>query len=201
MHSIEHQLFSMTRRFLPSSFATFTLMLFLFPVKIIKSFNPSFPKKNFPRYFSGARIDSPYTVPSTVNNVILFDGVCNFCNKWVDFLLLVDRKKVFSFTALQSESGKKLLQQIGKDRNDISSVVYIKKLDASNTEVYYKSDAALKVMEQLGIGTRILSNTFSFLPLQFRDSVYDVVAFNRYNILGKREACRCGDTNSADRFL
>eukprot|EP01036_Dinobryon_divergens_P028983 gene28983-38024_t len=140
----------------------------------------------------------------TVANIILYDGVCNFCNKWVDLLLRFDSKKQFSFSPLQSESGKQLLTRIGKESNDISSVVYIKKLSTDPTtknEFYFKSDAALKVMEQLGGLSHVASNFFSVVPLSLRDKIYDIVAFNRYNILGKREECRCSDKTSPERFL
>ena len=140
----------------------------------------------------------------TISNIILYDGVCNFCNKWVDLLLRLDGKKQFSFSALQSDSGKQLLNRIGKESNDISSVVYIKKLSADpkqKNEVYFKSDAALKVMESLGTLPRVGSSFLSLLPLSLRDPVYDGVAFNRYNILGKREECRCSDKSSPERFL
>ena len=42
---------------------------------------------------------------STMSNVILFDGVCNFCNAWVDLLLRLDTEKKFKLCALQSENG------------------------------------------------------------------------------------------------
>jgi hypothetical protein len=77
--------------------------------------------------------------------IILYDGVCNMCNGWVDLLLKLDADKKFTFSALQSKAGMQLLQQIGKDKNDMSSVVYIKSSNGDIQEVYFKSDAALKV--------------------------------------------------------
>eukprot|EP01031_Cornospumella_fuschlensis_P036245 gene36245-43968_t len=85
-----------------------------------------------------------------VKRIILYDGVCNFCNKWVDTVLSLDSKNLFKFAALQSETGKHLLEYIGKRSNDLSSVIYIRSLDPS-PDFYTKSDAALKVAEDLGI--------------------------------------------------
>jgi predicted DCC family thiol-disulfide oxidoreductase YuxK len=65
---------------------------------------------------------------SIKKNIVLYDGVCNFCNKWVDILLKLDSQKQFTFSALQSDKGKELLEAIGKNKNDISSVVFIKEL-------------------------------------------------------------------------
>ena len=124
-----------------------------------------------------------------VKNVILFDGVCNFCNAWVDLLMKVDKQEVFKFSALQSPRGKDILRLIGKDENDISSVVLVKSLD----EVYFKSDVPIQVLKQLNGGFWLAGVLMQGFPLFVRDSVYDVVASNRYSLLGKREDCRCGD--------
>jgi len=113
----------------------------------------------------------------------------------------MDSKQKFMFTPLQSDKGKELLQRIGKDKDDISSVVLIKSLNVNNREVYYKSDAVLQVVMELGIAgslsAKLLSN---IIPLTSRDIVYDGVANNRYKLMGQRE-CRCSDPNYSDRFL
>jgi predicted DCC family thiol-disulfide oxidoreductase YuxK len=130
--------------------------------------------------------------------VILFDGVCNFCNTWVDLLLRIDVNQKFKFAPLQSPTGQRLLQAIGKDANDISSVVLIQ----PDLVSYDKSSCVLQVVTELGPLARIASGTAQrLLPARFRDSVYDLVAENRYRLMGKREECRCGDPKYADRFL
>lgn len=141
---------------------------------------------------------------SVQNNIILYDGVCNFCNKWVDLVLKIDTKKQFSFSALQSQKGKELLQIIGRERSDISSVVFIKSLGNQELppEFYTKSDAALQVCELLGPMGKLASLTVTnLIPQTARDVVYDGVANNRYSILGKREECRCSDSKYSDRFI
>jgi predicted DCC family thiol-disulfide oxidoreductase YuxK len=121
----------------------------------------------------------------------------------VDLLIRLDKKSKFKFCALQSERGRSFLKKIGREEDDISSVVYIKKLEPF--EVYFKSDAALKVAEELGIGYAILSlASRTIIPFPFiRDSIYDMVANNRYNLMGKRQTCRCEDPDSAisNKFL
>jgi len=139
------------------------------------------------------------TLPSNLpKNVILFDGVCNFCNTWVDILLRIDRNKKFKFAPLQSEVGKKLLTSIGKEADDISSVLLVK----DDLTYYDKSRCVIQVLEELGP----LAGTFSKIvektvPTGLRDGIYDTVAENRYNFLGKRTECRCGDPSFADRFI
>lgn len=137
----------------------------------------------------GAMIESP---------IILYDGVCNFCNAWVDILLRVDVQKTFKFAPLQSDIGRKLLVDIGKDADDISSVLLIE----PNLDYYEKSAAPLRVVEELGPLAGVLSRTaLTIVPKEIRDSIYDTVAENRYNLMGKRDTCRCGDPRYSDRFL
>ena len=136
---------------------------------------------------------------SSLQNVILFDGVCNFCNTWVDLLLRLDVDKKFKFASLQSEVGKELLERIGKKKGDISSVILLKSV--SSKEHYSKSEAVLNVIRELRLGLAASAALSAVLPLSFRDDVYDIVAENRYSILGKRVECRCSDPRYSDRFL
>jgi predicted DCC family thiol-disulfide oxidoreductase YuxK len=116
-------------------------------------------------------------VNGDISNVILYDGVCNFCNTWVDIMLRLDNDKKFKFCALQSSKGRELLTKIGRNADDISTVVLIK------------------------LGFYIVSILGSLLPGFLRDGMYDTVAANRYRILGKRDKCRCEDDRYADRFI
>jgi predicted DCC family thiol-disulfide oxidoreductase YuxK len=94
--------------------------------------------------------------------------------------------------------------RIGKEKDDISTVVLIKSLtkdNAGSVDVYYRSDAVLQVVEQLGVAGSVAANVLTNLPLLTRDKIYNGVATNRYNILGQKKECRCSDPVYADRFL
>ena len=147
--------------------------------------------------------EAKFDVDDVQGKVILFDGICNFCNTWVDILLRIDINKQFRFTPLQSDIGKSLLVSIGKEADDISSVILIDRDNKSKDLNYYdKSACVLKVVEELGPLAGIFTKaTTAILPKQSRDSFYDLVAENRYNFLGKRDTCRCSDPQYADRFL
>src|SRR6476646_2208856 len=78
---------------------------------------------------------------STVNDetthpVILFDGVCNFCNASINFIIKQDKKKIFRFAALQSEAGQKLLERYNLSKKNFKSFVLI-----DQGKVYQKSSA------------------------------------------------------------
>ena len=78
--------------------------------------------------------------------IILFDGVCNFCNAMVNFVIRQDKNNVFLFSALQSSSGKKLLEQYNIDWKANDSFVVIEK-----NKAYQKSNAALKLYNKAAL--------------------------------------------------
>ena len=116
--------------------------------------------------------------------LVLFDGVCNFCNDSVRFIMKRDQKDVFRFASLQSELGKKMTEERGIDTQKIDSIILI---DIGNA-YYLKSTAALEIAKQLS-GLWPLFGIFLYLPEAFRNLVYDFVARNRYKWFGKKEEC------------
>lgn len=129
------------------------------------------------------------------HDIILFDGICNFCNFWVNQLLKFDKKFIFKFAALQSIAGKELLQQHLQPETDFDSFILI-----SGNKLFKKSTAALLIARKLG-GAFILFYPLIFLPLSFRDFVYDIIASNRYKIFGKKDSCRIPSAKDRERFL
>lgn len=126
--------------------------------------------------------------------VILFDGVCNFCNSSVQFIIKRDPQGIYQFTSLQSEVGQKLL----KDHEvpvELDSFIYIE-----DEKIYFKSTAALKVFRNLK-GLWKLLYIFIIVPRPLRDVVYGVIARNRYKWFGKRDACMIPSPEQRKRFL
>lgn len=131
--------------------------------------------------------------PNSTPPIFFFDGVCGFCNGFVDLLLRLDRHGRLKFATLQGETAKKLL-----DRHDdlpMSSSVLI--LDGI---IYEKSEAALRCFSVLGGAWRGML-VFRVLPRSLRDWIYDQVAIRRYSIWGKRESCRIPPPQERARFL
>jgi predicted DCC family thiol-disulfide oxidoreductase YuxK len=130
--------------------------------------------------------------------VILFDGVCNLCNGGVNFVLQWDSSAKLRMAALQSEAGKELLERSNRSRSDISSIVFVE-----DDKSYIKSEAVLRIAEYLQIPFPVLAQVFFPFPLLIRDTVYDQVAANRYNLFGKTSECRIGDPDPTfkDRFI
>ncbi|NMH29022.1 thiol-disulfide oxidoreductase DCC family protein [Flavobacterium sp. SE-s28] len=116
--------------------------------------------------------------------IILFDGVCNLCNSFVQYVIERDKKDTFRFASLQSEIGEEILNHIGIDRSKTDSII----LYEPGIAYYYKSSAALEIAKSLS-GFVSWSFGFKILPTAFRDWVYDYVAKNRYKWFGKQESC------------
>ena len=116
-------------------------------------------------------------------SVILFDGVCNLCNGFVQFILLRDRKNSFLFGSLQSPKVVEMLLPYQYSADNLSTVVLIE-----NNKLYTKSTAALRIARQLGAAWPLLYGLIIFPPF-IRDSLYDAIARNRYRFFGRRDAC------------
>lgn len=124
-----------------------------------------------------------FELPAGGKSVILFDGVCNFCNAWVSFVLDNDPDGLFCFASLQSDPGKELLRACGRGDEDLSTFVVI-----DGEGFYTQSSAALRVARTLRRpALNALAVAFDPVPPLVRDSVYRLVATNRYRILGKAE--------------
>jgi predicted DCC family thiol-disulfide oxidoreductase YuxK len=116
--------------------------------------------------------------------LVLFDGVCNFCNDSVRFIIKRDKNDRFRFASLQSDLGKKMTDERGIDTQKIDSIILI---DIGNA-YYLKSTAALEIAKQLS-GLWPLMGIFLYLPEGFRNVFYDLIARNRYKWFGKKEEC------------
>ncbi len=131
----------------------------------------------------------------TTNPIILFDGVCNFCNGMVLFIIKQDKQKVFRFAALQSEAGQRLLETYQLPRNDFDSFLLIE-----NGKVYRSSTAGLRLYNKLP-WYWMWMQVFWIVPKIFRDAVYDFIARNRYKWFGKKETCMIPTPDVRSRFL
>jgi len=127
--------------------------------------------------------------------IILFDGVCNFCNAIVNFIIKQDKKNVFLFCALQSDSGKKLLEEYKIDWKANDSFVVIE-----NKKAYQKSNAALKLYNKLPWYWKWIQ-IFWIFPKFIRDAVYNFIAKNRYKWFGKKEECMIPTKEVREKFL
>ena len=137
---------------------------------------------------------SPQPAPDEPDGLILFDGVCVFCSRWVRFVIDRDPERRFRFVAIQSEPGRVLAARFGIDPEapQTNAVVW-------GGRIFFKSDAALTVLGKLA-ATRPLG-WLKVVPKLLRDPVYDLIARNRYRIFGRTDACMIPSAEDRSRFL
>ena len=127
--------------------------------------------------------------------IILFDGICNFCNSTVNFIIRQDKKNIFRFATLQSGAGKILLEKYKIDWKETDSFVVI-----DNGKAYQKSNAGLHLYNKLPWYWK-WTQVFWIVPRFIRDGVYDLIAKNRYKWFGKRDQCMLPSPGVKKRFL
>lgn len=129
--------------------------------------------------------------------ILLFDGVCNLCNRSVQFVIRHDRGKVFLFATLQGPFARKVLEGAGLTPvipGATGSVVLL-----YHDKVYTRSTAVLKTLGLLGWPWKV-ALIFYIVPVAVRDRVYDWVARNRYRWFGQRDTCMVPTPDLRARF-
>jgi predicted DCC family thiol-disulfide oxidoreductase YuxK len=132
---------------------------------------------------------------STDKKIILFDGVCNLCNRTVQFVLKRDAKAQFVFGSLQGRAGSDLLGQLNLPSDTYNSFLLIE-----NDTFYTRSSAVLRVLRYLGRGWQV-AYLFMLLPKGVRDGLYNWIARNRYRWFGRSPTCMVPEPRWRNRFL
>lgn len=124
--------------------------------------------------------------------IILFDGICNFCDASVQFIMRRDNG-AFKFASLQSDIGQELVTR--HKLQGIDSLVLIEE-----DKAYTKSTAALRIAKRLkGLWSVLYIGII--IPKPLRDPLYDLFAKNRYRLFGKKDACMLPTKEERARFL
>ena len=132
------------------------------------------------------------TIP---DNLILFDGVCNLCSAVVQFVIRHDPAAKFRFAAIQSRVGEEIFESHGLDPADLQTFVFI-----ADGRMFLRSDAAIEVVSRFG-GAWSLLRVFRLVPKALRDSIYSLIARNRYRWFGRKEVCMVPTAEIQERFL
>ena len=127
-------------------------------------------------------------------NVILFDGVCNFCDHSVQFIIKRDKKALYHFASIQSDAGQEILRKYHVPA-DIDSIILVE-----GHKYFYKSSAVLRVCKNLKGGWKLLY-CLLIVPKPLRDYFYSIVARNRYKWFGKKDSCMLPSPEIRKRFL
>ncbi len=129
-----------------------------------------------------------------MERIVLFDGVCNYCNAMVNFTIRHDPEKKYKFATLQSDIGQKLLAEHGIGK-DVDSVILIE-----DGKAFMHSAAGLRIARNLS-GIYSLNYVFIIIPASIRDRAYKLFAKYRYRLFGRTDACMIPKPDVIERFL
>ena len=127
--------------------------------------------------------------------ILLFDGVCNYCNDKVNFIIKNDTNDVFRFIALQSETGQKIITYLGIDKTIDSIILY-----EPGYAYFIKSEAVFRVVKHLSSSVKLLL-LLNFIPTSIKNLIYDFIAKNRYKWYGKNEQCMIPSEEIIRKFI
>jgi len=128
-------------------------------------------------------------------SIWLYDGLCGFCSWSVRFLLAHERLPSSRFVALQSKPGRALARQHGIDPDEPSSFLFI-----DGGRAFGKSDGLIALASHLRWPWRAMK-WMRFLPKRWRDALYDLLARNRFRIIGRKETCDLPPPHVRARFI
>jgi predicted DCC family thiol-disulfide oxidoreductase YuxK len=134
--------------------------------------------------------------PETEHALILFDGVCNLCEKTVQFIIRNDRSGHFRFASLQSSVAQELLRNAGYEHDALSSVLLL-----TGGTLYRKSRAGLQICRRLDGAWPVLYYLFAWVPTGLADKVYDYIGNRRYPWFGQKDQCWVPTPDLTARFI
>lgn len=128
-------------------------------------------------------------------HLVVFDGVCNFCNGAVNFIIERDPSGKFVFTPMQSGFAQEILRSHGIANVDVDTILLVK-----NGQAFIRSNAALEIARDLS-GYWYLLNIFKIVPRPVRDWFYRIFARNRYMLFGRTDSCMVPTPDVQNRFI
>ena len=126
------------------------------------------------------------------NEVIIYDGICVLCNKYIKWVLDKDKDNLFLISNLQSKFTEEKFPELRK----IDSVAVIKK----NGEIIQKSKAVNHILKSIN-RLILLRTILNILPLSISNFFYDIVAKSRYKVFGKYDSCQLPEPEYKSRFI
>ncbi|KAB1071271.1 DUF393 domain-containing protein [Tamlana haliotis] len=131
-------------------------------------------------------------------NIVFFDGVCNLCNGFINFVISRDKNGTIYYATLQSDFAKSTLKDefIQENTSDFSTIYFY-----TNNTLYTKSSAVLRVFSKLSPSYAIFAKVLMIIPEFIRDGLYSFIAKNRYVFFGKKSTCRIPTENERKQFI
>ena len=130
-----------------------------------------------------------------MQSIVFFDGVCNLCNGFVQFVLKHEANSHYKFCSLQSEFASNFFKEKQFISKGIDSVIVFE-----NNQFYIESAAAFKIINKLNWPYKAFG-VFKAIPKFISNSIYRLIAKYRYKIFGKSNVCWVMTDQYKSRFL
>jgi predicted DCC family thiol-disulfide oxidoreductase YuxK len=140
-------------------------------------------------------------LPTISHPIILYDGVCGLCNRFVRFILKRDKRDAFRFASQQSEFAANILRGHGINPEQFDTVYLVLEHGQPTEQLLARSDAADEILSQLGGIWRLWAGTMRLFPHGLRNWIYNLIARRRYQMFGKYESCPLPDPKDRHKFL
>ncbi len=133
-------------------------------------------------------------------DIVLYDGVCGFCNRFVQFVLARDRDRQFRFASLQSSFAREILARHARRPDDLDTSYVVMNAGQPSEHLLDRAEAAFYVLRRLGGGWQALA-WLRVLPRPLLTIGYNLFARNRYRLFGKTEQCVLPRPEDTERFI
>jgi predicted DCC family thiol-disulfide oxidoreductase YuxK len=134
--------------------------------------------------------------------VLLYDGECGLCNRFVRLLLRLDARAVLHFAALQGPEAQSFLRDHGLPTADFDSLVLVPDwAHRERPEFLLRTDALVAAFRAIGGALAELLAMIRIVPTPLRDGAYRVVARVRYRIFGPWKSCPLPRPEWGSRFI
>jgi predicted DCC family thiol-disulfide oxidoreductase YuxK len=133
--------------------------------------------------------------PVTGKPLILYDGVCNFCNAVVKFVIEKDRQEKFSFAPIQSREARAVLRENNEAFASLKTIYLVE-----GSQTFKRSRAVFRIFSRLPMPWRIVA-VLGYLPVPFTDLCYKLVAKYRYRLFGKSQDVQVPYEGLKHRFI
>lgn len=128
-------------------------------------------------------------------SIVFFDGICNYCDWFIRFLIKNDSKENLRFSSLQSNFAKRVIEDKNLE-NDLTTIIFIQ-----DEKIFKKSDAIIRIFLHTNSKLKIFGYLISIFPRFFRNFFYELFAKRRYSIFGKKEKCMAPEKNISHLFI
>jgi predicted DCC family thiol-disulfide oxidoreductase YuxK len=130
---------------------------------------------------------------------LLYDGVCGFCDRVVQFILARDKKGTMKFAPLQGAFALAVLSR-HPEMQRIDSLVLVRGSGPSET-VTAQSAAVAEVLQYLGGGWSFPAMMLRIVPRFIADAAYAAFAGIRYRVFGRFDSCPVPSPEQRARFI